>query len=216
MIDYDVKTPTLLCELMQQYGSDKGGENLEKTWHNYTPVYNSLFESIRFDKLKVFELGLGTNNTQVPSNMGRDGKPGASLYAWADFFPNSQIFGADIDRDILFNTERIKTYFCDQTNQFEIKKMWNHPDLYGQFDIILEDGLHEFAANVTFFENSIHKLSKYGYFIIEDIANKEIPLFQIKIEEWKTKYTNISFDLLILPSSVNWIDNNLLVCKKLF
>ena len=61
--------------------------------------------------------------------------------------------------------------------------MWNHPDLYGQFDIILEDGLHEFAANVTFFENSIHKLSKYGYFIIEDIANKELHLLQIKIQE---------------------------------
>jgi hypothetical protein len=196
---------------MESNGSDKGGRNLYTTWHNYTPVYFRLFENIRFEKLKIFELGLGTNNINVPSNMGRDGKPGASLYAWAEFFPNSQIFGADIDSDILFSNERINTFFCDQTKPIEIKKMWNNSDLYGQFDIIIEDGLHEFEANVCFFENSIHKLSKGGYFIIEDISNKEVPLFQDKINEWKNKYQDINFELMILPNTRNKIENNLLI-----
>ena len=52
--------------------------------------------------------------------MGINGKPGASLYGWSDFFPNSKIFGADIDINILFRTERIKTYYCDQLNPNDI------------------------------------------------------------------------------------------------
>ena len=55
--------------------------------------------------------------------MGKEGRPGASLYGWCEFFPNSHIFGADIDDDVLFNTKKIKTFYCDQTNPESIKKM---------------------------------------------------------------------------------------------
>lgn len=65
-------------------------------------------------------------------------------------FSNSEIFGADIDTDMLFNTDRIKTFYCDQTNPHIIKYMWNEPALEENFDIIIEDGLHTFSANVCF------------------------------------------------------------------
>ena len=112
----------------------------------------------------MFELGLGTNNVNVTSNMGTNGRPGASLYGWSEFFPNSKIFGADIDKGILFNTDRIKTFYCDQTNP----------------DIIIEDGLHTYEANVCFLENSIHKLKVNGYYIVEDIIYSDINLFNQK------------------------------------
>lgn len=38
--------------------------------------------------------------------------------------------------------------------------MWKNDDLVDNFDIIVEDGLHTFDANVCFFENSVHKLNK--------------------------------------------------------
>ena len=79
------------------------------------------------------------------------------------------------------------------------------------FDIIIEDGLHNFNANVCFFENSIHKLNKNGYYIIEDIKNTEIPLFEEKINEWKNRYNYLTFNLLKIKSTVNFKDNNLLV-----
>ena len=96
--------------------------------------------------------------------MGIDGIPGASLYGWEEFFPNSCIFGADIDTDILFDTDKIKTFYCDQTNPESIKNMWNKPQLNENFDIIIEDGLHKFHDNVCFFDNSIHKLNSNGYY----------------------------------------------------
>ena len=111
----------------------------------------------------------------VPSNMGPNGRPGASLYGWSEFFFNSDIFGADIDTEILFNTDKIKTFYCDQTNPHIIKYMWNEPKLQENFDVIIEDGLHTFNANVCFFENSIHKLHLFTFqtpIIYDDSALK--------------------------------------------
>ena len=137
---------TELCNLMNTYGSDKGDPN-DTSFHNYTRYYYELFKDIRNEKLHIFELGLGTNNTNMPSNMGPNGKPGASLRGWRDFFPNASVYGADIDRDILFEEDRIKTFYCDQGSPEEIEKLWNHPELQEEFDIILEDAYHSFDYN---------------------------------------------------------------------
>lgn len=209
---FDETLETPLCEIMGRNKSDKGASNIMTSLHNYTTFYYSIFKNLKNEKLRIFELGLGTNNVSIPSNMGSNGRPGASLYGWAEFFTNSFIAGADIDNNILFNTEKIKTFYCDQTNPDVIKKMWNNNnDLSEDFDIIVEDGLHTFKANVCFFENSIHKLKPNGYYIIEDIVNNEIPLFNNKIDKWRKLYTHLNFTLLKIKSIKNSLDNNLIV-----
>jgi hypothetical protein len=213
MYSFNEKIPTDLCEIMGRNKSDKGDISITTSWHNYTTCYYSLFKDIKSNELRIFELGLGTNNTQIASNMGPQGRPGASLYGWAEFFPLASIYGADIDRDILFQTERIRTYYCDQTNSDIIKTMWSNPELEAPFDIIIEDGLHTFSANVCFFENSIHKLKKGGFYIIEDIHTSDFSSFNSKIVEWEIKYPSLKFTLVKIPSSRNTIDNNLLIIK---
>ena len=114
-------TNTKLTKLMNLYGSDKGGKN---NHHNYSEFYSELFFNNRKDIKNFLEIGLGTNNTKMPSNMGENGVPLASLKAWRDFFENANIYGADIDRDILKNDERIKTYYVDQTDPEKIQTMF--------------------------------------------------------------------------------------------
>jgi SAM-dependent methyltransferase len=200
---------------MGNHGSDKGSHDITKSWHNYTIVYNELFKDRRVDTLRVFELGLGTNNTYIPSNMGKYGKPGASLRGWKEYFPNADIFGADIDRNILFTEERIKTYFCDQTEPRLIKMMWDEKDLELPFDIIIEDGLHTFEANVCFFENSVHKLAKNGIYVIEDIMRDDIFRFTAKLREWSSVYPTMSFTLMQIPSLVNSVDNTIVIIRNM-
>ena len=214
MYSFDEKTPTILCKIMGRHLSDKGHANITECWHNYTTFYYSLFKDRRDTPLRIFELGLGTNNPSISSNMGPDGVPGASLYGWKDFFPLAHIFGADIDKDVLFQTDRIQTFYCDQTNPDTIKEMWEDPALQEPFDIIIEDGLHTFSANVCFFENSIHKLASNGYYIIEDVLKEEEPFFLEKIKEWELMYPDCVFTLLIIPSSKNSRDNALVVVFK--
>ena len=52
----------------------------------------------------------------MPHHMPIDSTPGASLRAWRDFFPNATILGADLDREVLFEEERITTGYMDQTD----------------------------------------------------------------------------------------------------
>ena len=209
---FDEKTSTELCKIMGKNGSDKCNNDIINSLHNYTTFYYSIFNKIKDNKLRIFELGLGTTNINILSNMGNNGRPCASIYGWKEFFQNSLIFGADIDKDILISEDRIKTYYCDQTNPEIIKEMWSNYELEDNFDIIIEDGLHEFNANVCFFENSIHKLKSDGFYIIEDIKITEEHLFINKINnEWKNKYPDYNFNLLKIPSTRNTFDNCLLI-----
>jgi len=214
-IKFNEKISTPLCEIMGRNKSDKGNINIECCSHNYTTFYYSIFKDIREKELRIFELGVGTNNLNFPSNMGLNGRPGASLYGWSEFFSNSYIFGADIDKDILFNTDKIKTFYCNQKNPEIIKHMWNEPELKEDFDIIFDDCLHDFYASVCFFENSIHKLKSNGYYIIESISLEQIYLFVNKIKEWEKEYINLTFKLLCIETEQINNDNNLLVIYKL-
>ena len=211
---YDPTVPTELCEIMGRNKSDKGQVDLTTAQHNYTTFYYQLFKERRHEPLRVFELGIGTNNVNLPSNMGADGRPGASLYGWAEFFPRAQVFGADIDRDCLFHTERIKTFYCDQTSPHVIADMWSHPDLQESFDIMVEDGLHHYNANVTFMENSIHKLRAGGYYIIEDVAWGCLHLWGSKLNQWRQQFPHLTFDLVTIPLPTNNSNNNLIVVHR--
>ena len=207
-VNYTMATP--LCRIMGECGSDKGNANLNTSRHNYTTVYYSLFKNLIAKPLRIFELGLGTNNVNIPSNMGANGIPGASLRGWAKFFPNAVVYGADIDRAILFSEDRIKTYYCDQLNRKAIEELWANADLAESFDLILDDGLHEHAANKCFFENSIHKLKQGGYYITEDILTPTAALLSEDIKLWKQKYPHLTFDLCTIPSH-NRNDNRLMI-----
>lgn len=203
--------PTELCSIMTQFGSDKGSGH-----HNYTRFYYKLFSSIREDPINIFELGLGTNDVSLPSNMGPNGQPGASLYGWKHFFPNATVYGADIDRNILFEANRIHTFYCDQGSPTSIEQLWSSPDLNDiKFDIIIEDGLHTFDYNVTFFENSIQKLKTGGVFIIEDISNDYIYNWEKQIEEWRVQYPDVHFVFLNIDNPYNSYDNRLLLAQKI-
>lgn len=201
-------------DIMNKYGSDKGGCG-RFSCHNYTNLYQLLFNNIKYNNLNIFELGLGTNNTDISYNMGPSGRPGASLKAWKEFLPNSMIYGADIDRRVLFSEDRIKTFYCDQTSPEVIKNMWNSKDLKNiEFDFIIDDGLHEFDANITFLENSLHKLKINGYFIIEDLKLNTVSMMKKYILNTEIKYNNFEFSLFELYLHNNQNDNNLLVIRR--
>ena len=194
-----------LTDLMNFHGSDKGGKNND---HNYSEYYSEIFFYER-KKIKNFlEIGLGTNNTNLPSNMGSEGKPLASLRAWRDYFVNANIYGADIDKNILKDEERIKTFYVDQTNPETISALFKQIGL-DKFDIILEDGLHEFNANICFFENAIDYLDDNGVYIIEDIYYKD----KIKFINY-FKNLKYNFSIIDLYHQKNIANNCVIVVRK--
>ena len=102
-------------------------------------MYASILDEIENPK-NIFEIGLGTNNSDVVSTMGSNGKPGASLKAFKEYLPHANIYGGDYDKRILFNEKRIKTFFIDQTNPTTFDDL--DKVLSKDFDLMIDDGLH--------------------------------------------------------------------------
>jgi hypothetical protein len=127
-----------LKALLDQYGSDKA------TKHNYHSVYGAILSRIR-SVGSLLEIGIGTNNEELVSNMSSMGTPGSSLRAFRDYLPGSKIYGADIDRQVLFQEERIRTFFVDQTDLTSFRGL----EALGNFDLIIDDGLHTPNANLA-------------------------------------------------------------------
>lgn len=199
---------TELCKLMDKFGSDKASN------HNYTIFYYEILKEKKLENLNIFELGLGTNNIDIPSNMGKNGKPGASLRAWREFFPNANIYGADIDKRILFEENRIKTFFCDQTKKQSIEDLWNENELKNkEFDLIVDDGLHELNANLIFLKNSLNKIKKNGVYIIEDIVVQNIDKYEKYIKKLSDEML-FNFEIKNI-NHTNTYDNVICFIKKL-
>jgi len=166
-----------LKKLFTNYGSDKTDSLL-------VYIYFEIFNHIKVNSL--FEIGLGTNNINVRSNMGLDGKPGASLRAFRDYL-NINVYGADVDKGILFEEDKIKTYFIDQ---LEKKTILDVKKIIPKCDIIIDDGLHQPDANLNIIQNLLDHLNKGGILVVEDIEPSFIHIFQIieKIFNSKNEY----------------------------
>jgi hypothetical protein len=214
VIHYKKDTGSTLAALCDEYGSDKG--EIESTghpyhWpsHTYADFYSLLFGHRRHQIRSVFECGIGTNDPSLASSMGRKGKPGASLRVWQDYFPNARIIGADIDKSILFEDDRISTHYVDQTEPNSVRQLWDSLDTES-FDLMIDDGLHIFTAGICLFENAIHKLATGGVYVIEDVMPSDLVKYQ---HYFSDKQYNVQF-VNLTRARILHTNNNLVVVSK--
>jgi SAM-dependent methyltransferase len=161
-----------MARLLTARGSDKA------TVHDYHHLYGAVLVTVRETEAAVLEIGLGTNNTDMVSNMGPAGVPGASLRAFRDFLPRGQVFGADVDKRILFSEERIGTFYVDQTKPNSFGAL--DTNLGGRlFDLVIDEGLHSPNANIATLTFALQKLKPGGHAVIEDIHARSLPIWDL-------------------------------------
>jgi hypothetical protein len=153
-----------LADLFNKYGSDKDT-------NGYSHLYSILFDRIKNNELNILEIGIGTMIQNACSSMKcympDTYKPGASLRAWNEYFPNSKIYGMDIQKDTQFSENNIQTYLCDSTDSNSVNYIMNQLNI--KFDIIIDDGWHLDQAQKKTLQNFFPYLSEGGLYIIEDI-----------------------------------------------
>jgi hypothetical protein len=197
---YFTKHPTRFCRSFFFNGSDKA-----LGWHNYGYVYNFILGPRTNTIRLILEVGIGTNNPDVPSSMGSNGVPGASLRAWRELFSRAAIVGADIDERILFQEERIATYSVDQRDTGAIRALF--AAMGDQMpDLIIDDGLHAFDANKTFFEAAFPMLATNGLYIIEDVVHADAPAWEAYLAA-----AGYRAAIMRIPHPRNAIDNCLVL-----
>ena len=169
-----------LAQLGSFHGTDKGGvhDNQHFPWptHNYADLYDLIFFGRRNSVASVLEVGTGSNDEQVKGSMGLSAKPGASLYMWREYFPNAEIFGADIDPKALIFENRITCFEVDQTNLESVRKLASQ--LPKTLDLIIDDGLHEYQAGVTLFEGLRGLMNDETLYVIEDTHVFDLPRYR--------------------------------------
>lgn len=167
-LDVNKETCKKLKSLFDNYGSDKAT-------HGYHILYAKIFEKIS-PKPTILEIGVGSNNTSYPSNMGSEGFPGASLKVFSNLFPDSEIFGGDIDKNILKNFSNVSMFYLDQNNL----DTFNNTIIDKKyFDLIIDDGLHMQSANLNSLYFSLSKLTKGGFLVIEDVSISTLNIWHI-------------------------------------
>lgn len=165
----DIQSAAELKRYLDNYGSDKA------TLHDYHQLYGHILKHPDL-VTGICEVGLGTNNTSVVSNMGAEGRPGASLRAFRDYCPRALVYGADIDRGILFEEERIWTGFVDQTDRSSLAALAEKvPD---ELDLVIDDGLHSPVANLNTLGFGLRKIKVGGWTVIEDISPHAVDLWE--------------------------------------
>jgi hypothetical protein len=155
-----------LKDLVEKYGSDK---NVSL----HTSTYTFLFNNIRRDVKSVLEIGVGTvlesdskSTFRGVLSLHPHYKPGGSLRAFRDFFPNAQLYGIDIGEDCKIDEERLKTFIFDSTDK---QRCDEHLETL-TFDLIIDDGSHYGKDQIATLSNLFHRVEPGGFYIIEDVG----------------------------------------------
>ncbi len=195
---------TDLCRIMNKERSDKGSGH-----HNYTKLYDKMFKKGRDKPLTILEIGIGSVNPEILSNMCgvASYQPGASVRGWRKYFPNSKIYCCDIDPEtMIVGQDRITSFVLDQRDLSSVTLTFYSGDLKDiTFDIIIDDGLHHFPTNYAVMKILYDKLNEGGYYIIEDILDYNESL--VSDFRYNRQYVT-------LPNPKNNVDNNLFIVWK--
>ena len=202
--DPNSESTKVLRRLFKQFGSDKS------TVHDYYLFYSALIKKIPTGS-NILEIGIGTSNPNLPSTMGINGKPGASLRAWKASNKFGIVMGADIDKKCLFTEEAIETFYVDQLEERSLQELMNRiseKNIEKPY-LIIDDGLHTLEANLKTFSALWPLLENGGFFVIEDILPERIIPLVFYIQR-TVPLEKIS----IWGNSNKGLDNNLVIIEK--
>lgn len=125
---------------------------------DFLPIYDKYWSSIRQKEIKLLEIGIGK---------------GGSLKIWKEYFPNGQIFGADLLKDKLYHEDRITTFYL---NQDDISSIENAKK-FGPYDIIIDDGGHMMHQQINTLITLFDSVKNGGQYIVEDTGTSYWPHF---------------------------------------
>lgn len=172
-------------DLIAEYNINTSGEIVtafcdKGTVHSYIEYYDKEFAAQR-DCAQILEIGLMT---------------GASLLLWSRYFDEYQLTGIDLRSGWNQPCAWHSTIESDSDIElhFGIDSTVEPPVLNAPFDIILDDGAHDWASQYATFLNYWPLLRTGGSYYIEDIEN-DLSMAELKYNISQYCKTNIHFDV---------------------
>jgi len=201
------KSRTDLCNLGALYPTDKSPYNSHSGLHKhaYTSIYNLLFSHIRYNNIRLGEVG-------VLDNM--------SMLSWRKYFPNAKLYGYE------WFDSRLNKALADRINNSVYMKM-NIEDVNSieeclslsgsEFDILIDDSTHVFKDQINFINVAYKHLKPGGFLIIEDIfISENEKRYAENIDHIKDYFSSATFIFAnhALKYSPGWNNDKLLVLNR--
>jgi hypothetical protein len=121
--------------------------------HEYHKVYAHVLEGREINNF--LEIGLFLNDLQH-----------TDLNAWANIYPEANIYGGDIKESQLFNRDNIQMVYVDQNDNDSFSALKEAFPV--EFDVILDDASHMYGSTINTFVNLFPVLKEGGVYLIED------------------------------------------------
>ena len=122
-------------------------------WSSYLSYYDQLFEPIKDEPLKLFEIGI---------------QNGGSMETWGSYFKNAEsIIGCDINekcKNLTFTDPRISVIVGNANTQPIFETLLRK----GPFDLIIDDGSHLSEDILVSFLNYFPMVRPGGIYVVED------------------------------------------------
>ena len=139
---------TNLNRIAQSYGTDKSSD-----YHNYCDKYANYLPFERYYQLNIMEIGVLN---------------GESVKTWKEYFYRANILGIDINPDCKqYEDDKIRIEIGSQADSIFLQ---NIKEMYGPFDMILDDGSHMNSHVIYSFEHLFDSIKSGGVYIVEDTA----------------------------------------------
>lgn len=198
---------TDLCELGVKFPTDKSPYvKHDGHRHPYTAVYDLLFMSLRYKKIKLGEGGIAEN---------------MSMKCWREYFPYAELHGFEynqtyLNKAINDNLDNTKYHFMNVNDQESIIKALENSG--GQFDILIDDMIHQLPQNVLFAKTAYKFIKPGGYLIVEDIFRDfDENEYSEKLNDISHFFSSMTFIVTDHKNrhSPNWNNDKLLVlCRN--
>ena len=133
----------------------------DKFHHGYYNVYDRFFSPLKFNELKLLEIGV---------------REGYSHLAWQKYFPNGKIYGIENFASPVFGKKNHK-YFLENIEIFigdqeDVSFLQNLP--IKEYDIIIDDGGHRMSQQQISLGFLIKYLKPGGFYVIEDLHTSKM------------------------------------------
>jgi len=143
--------PNIMNDLEKYFRANSG--NVIFKWLHYFEIYDNHFARFRGRDITVLEIGVWH---------------GGSLQMWKNYFgEKARIIGIDIDeRSKALEEEQIEIYIGDQQDRDFLQGL---AEQIGTIDILIDDGGHRMAQQITTFEELFPRISSDGLYVCEDL-----------------------------------------------
>ncbi|GAB5418131.1 MAG: class I SAM-dependent methyltransferase [Crocinitomicaceae bacterium] len=152
--------------------------------HGFIEIYEPLFEPIRDDSVRIFEIGI---------------LRGLSHLMWRNYFQNGEIYGIDLkDYSEVAARDGILTYVADQSNRDDLNAFLEFSG--GKFDVILDDGGHAMDHQQVSLGYLFSEVKPGGMFIVEDVHTslpQVYPDTSFKVNDVETNTTLLMLETFV-------------------